>query len=316
MRPAPFARGRAAGTSYSNHAIQMIPFYIYYSMFGFQRIGRFHLGRRRHAISGLSRRRYGRANERWPVKGCEHQDGHSLLLSSTVPNCVSYDPAYAYELAVIIHDGLRRMIENQENVFYYITCMNENYVHPPMPKGVEDGILKGLYLTEVGGRGKVRVQLIGAGTILREVRRGGQAVERRLRGACGHLERDELQRAAPRMPRSRALEQSASDRSAATQLSGAMLRRPRRTVRGGQRLHEDRGGTDRTLGTRALRDAGNRRLRTQRFACGSTRSFRSQSLLHRRRRFEGARGRRCARSADSCRRDRALWHRQRTSPTR
>ena len=99
----------------------------------------------------------------------QHQDGHSLINASTVPNCISYDPTYAYELAVIVQDGLRRMIGNQENVFYYITCMNENYVHPPMPSGVEDGILKGMYLLQVGGQGQIRAQLMGSGTILREV---------------------------------------------------------------------------------------------------------------------------------------------------
>jgi len=102
-------------------------------------------------------------------EGLQHQDGHSLFSASTVPNCHSYDPTYAYELAVIIQDGLRRMIGEQENIFYYIACMNENYTHPPMPSGVEEGILKGMYLLNVGGQGKVRAQLMGAGTILREV---------------------------------------------------------------------------------------------------------------------------------------------------
>ena len=102
-------------------------------------------------------------------EGLQHQDGHSLVTASTVPNCVSYDPTYAYELAVIIQDGMRRMIGEQENVFYYITCMNENYTHPPMPEGVKDGILRGMYQLRVGGRGKIRVQLMGSGTILREV---------------------------------------------------------------------------------------------------------------------------------------------------
>ena len=158
----------AAGTSYSNHGIPMIPFYIYYSMFGFQRVGDFiwaagDMQTRGFLVGGTA----GRTT--LAGEGLQHQDGHSHLLASTVPNCVAYDPAYGYELAVIIQDGLRRMLEEQENVFFYITCMNENYAHPPMPKGAEDGILKGLYLADVGGRGKVRVQLIGSGTILREV---------------------------------------------------------------------------------------------------------------------------------------------------
>ena len=140
-----FCSWAAAGTSYSNHNIPMIPFYIYYSMFGFQRIGDFiwaggDMQSRGFLIGGTA----GRTT--LAGEGLQHQDGHSHLLASTVPNCVCYDPAYAYELAVIIQAGLRRMMEEQENVFYYITCMNENYVHPEMPKGAEDGILKGLYL--------------------------------------------------------------------------------------------------------------------------------------------------------------------------
>ncbi len=158
----------ASGTSYSNHNIQTIPFYIYYSMFGFQRIGDFiwaggDMQSRGFLIGGTA----GRTT--LAGEGLQHQDGHSLINASTVPNCVSYDPTYAYELAVIIQDGLRRMIGEQENIFYYITCMNENYVHPPMPGGVEDGILRGMYLLKVGGQGQIRVQLMGSGTILREV---------------------------------------------------------------------------------------------------------------------------------------------------
>jgi len=159
-----FCSWLAAGTSYSNHNEQMVPFYIYYSMFGFQRIGDFiwaggDLQSRGFLIGGTA----GRTT--LAGEGLQHQDGHSLVSASTVPNCVSYDPTYAYELAVIIQDGLRRMIGEQEDVFYYITTMNENYVHPPMPKGVEDGILRG----QVGGQGKIRAQLMGSGTILREV---------------------------------------------------------------------------------------------------------------------------------------------------
>ena len=158
----------AAGTAYSNHNVQMVPFYIYYSMFGFQRIGDFIWAggdqQARGVLVGGTAGRTTLAGE-----GLQHQDGHSLVAASTVPNCRSYDPTYAYELAVIIQDGLRRMIGEQENIFYYVTCMNENYVHPPMPAGVEDGILKGMYLLQVGSQGKVRAQLMGSGTILREV---------------------------------------------------------------------------------------------------------------------------------------------------
>ncbi|MDH3431728.1 MAG: pyruvate dehydrogenase (acetyl-transferring), homodimeric type [Gammaproteobacteria bacterium] len=163
-----FCSWLAAGTAYSNHNEQMVPFYIYYSMFGFQRIGDFiwaggDLQSRGFLIGGTA----GRTT--LAGEGLQHQDGHSLVNAATVPNCVAYDPTYAYELAVIIQDGLRRMIGEQENVFYYITCMNENYVHPPMPAGVEEGILRGMYLLQVGGQGKIRAQLMGSGTILREV---------------------------------------------------------------------------------------------------------------------------------------------------
>ena len=159
----------AAGTSYSNHDVPMVPFYIYYSMFGFQRVGDFiwaggDMQSRGFLIGGTA----GRTT--LAGEGLQHQDGHSLVAASTVPNCRSYDPTYAYELAVIIQDGLRRMIDEQENVFYYITCMNENYAHPPMPAGVEEGILRGMYPLDINkSQGKIRVQLMGSGTILREV---------------------------------------------------------------------------------------------------------------------------------------------------
>jgi pyruvate dehydrogenase E1 component len=164
-----FCSWLAAGTSYSNHDVPMVPFYIYYSMFGFQRIGDFvwaggDMQSRGFLIGGTA----GRTT--LAGEGLQHQDGHSLVAASTVPNCRSYDPAYAYELAVIVQDGLRRMIAEQENVFYYITCMNENYVHPPMPAGVEEGILRGMYPLDFNeSPGRIRVQLMGSGTILNEV---------------------------------------------------------------------------------------------------------------------------------------------------
>jgi pyruvate dehydrogenase E1 component len=157
----------AAGTAYSNHGINMVPFYIFYSMFGFQRVGDFIWAagdiQARGFLLGATAGRTTLAGE-----GLQHQDGHSQLLASTVPNCVAYDPAYAYELAVIIHDGLRRMYAERESIFYYLTVMNENYAQPPMPTGVEQGILNGAYLLQIGGRGKVRATLLGSGTILRE----------------------------------------------------------------------------------------------------------------------------------------------------
>jgi pyruvate dehydrogenase E1 component len=167
----------AAGTAYANNGVNMVPFYIFYSMFGFQRVGDYIWAggdsQARGFLIGATAGRTTLAGE-----GLQHQDGHSLLLASTVPNCINYDPTFAYELAVIVHDGMRRMYAEQENVFYYIACMNENYAHPAMPKGVEQGILKGMYLLNIGGRGKVRVNLLGSGTILREVLKAADILEK------------------------------------------------------------------------------------------------------------------------------------------
>jgi pyruvate dehydrogenase E1 component len=158
----------AAATAYSNHGVSMVPFYIYYSMFGFQRVGDFIWAagdsQARGFLVGGTAGRTTLAGE-----GLQHQDGHSQLVATTVPNCVAYDPAYAYELAVIVQDGLRRMYHEQESVFYYITCMNENYAQPAMPAGAAPGILSGMYPLKSGGKGAVRVTLFGSGTILREV---------------------------------------------------------------------------------------------------------------------------------------------------
>jgi pyruvate dehydrogenase E1 component len=156
----------AAGTAYSNHNVQMIPFYIYYSMFGFQRVGDLMWAagdmRAKGFLLGGTAGRTTLAGE-----GLQHQDGHSLLAMSAIPNCVAYDPCYAYELAVIIQDGMRRMYQEGEQVFYYLTVMNENYAHPAMPEGSEEGIVKGMYRIREGGKAS-KLQLLGSGTILRE----------------------------------------------------------------------------------------------------------------------------------------------------
>ena len=158
----------AAATAYRNHGIHMIPFYIFYSMFGFQRVGDLAWAAgdmRAHGfLLGGTAGRTTLAGE-----GLQHQDGHGHILASTIPNCVSYDPTFAYELAVIIHDGLKRMYMNRESVFYYIAVMNENYEHPAMPEGVEEGIIKGMYQLKTGNESDRKVQLLGSGTILREV---------------------------------------------------------------------------------------------------------------------------------------------------
>lgn len=159
----------AAGTSYSTNNEPMIPFYILYSMFGFQRIGDLAWAaadqRTRGFLLGGTAGRTTLNGE-----GLQHEDGHSQLWSSVVPNCISYDPSFAFELAVIIQDGLRRMYVEQEDVYYYITVMNENYAHPAMPKGVETDIIKGMYAFQKGAKNKKpRVQLLGSGTIFNEV---------------------------------------------------------------------------------------------------------------------------------------------------
>jgi pyruvate dehydrogenase E1 component len=168
----------AAATSYSTNGVQMIPFFIFYSMFGFQRVGDLAWAagdmRARGFLMGGTAGRTTLNGE-----GLQHEDGHSHLLASTVPNCISYDPTFSYELAVIVQDGLRRMCQEQEDVYYYITVMNENYTHPAMPEGVEKNILKGMYLLSEG-RAKasaLKVQLLGSGTILREVIAGAALLE-------------------------------------------------------------------------------------------------------------------------------------------
>ena len=159
----------AAGTSYTNHDLEMIPIYTFYSMFGFQRVMDLIWAagdsQTRGFLIGATAGRTTLAGE-----GLQHQDGHSHLLASTIPNCISYDPTFAYELAVILREGLTRMHDRQENIFYYITVMNENYKHPPIPKDCEKGILKGMYLfKEFNNKGKTKIQLLGCGTILREI---------------------------------------------------------------------------------------------------------------------------------------------------
>jgi pyruvate dehydrogenase E1 component len=157
----------AAGTSYSAHNAQTVPFYIYYSMFGYQRVGDLVWAAADSRTRGFM---LGGTAGRTTLngEGLQHEDGHSHLLFSVVPNCRAYDPTFGYEIAVIVQDGLRRMLVDQEDAFYYVTLMNENYRHPEMPSGAQQGILRGMYLlSEASGDGP-RVQLMGSGTILRE----------------------------------------------------------------------------------------------------------------------------------------------------
>src|SRR5690606_13316423 len=166
-----FCAWLAAATSCANHQCPMIPFYIYYSMFGFQRIGDF-----AWAAGDMQARGFliGATSGRTTLngEGLQHQDGHSHILASTIPNCVSYDPTYAYELAIIVEDGLRRMYQEQESVFYYITTLNENYPHPALEndsKEIREGIVKGMYLLKGSSPKSLYVRLLGCGAILREV---------------------------------------------------------------------------------------------------------------------------------------------------
>jgi pyruvate dehydrogenase E1 component len=161
----------AAATAYANHGVTMVPFYVFYSMFGFQRVGDLAWA------AGDSRARgflIGATSGRTTLngEGLQHEDGHSHVLAATIPNCRAYDPTYGYELGVIVRDGMRRMMTEHEDVFYYLTVMNENYAQPPLPEGVEDGILRGLYLLRSGDGEGPRVQLLGSGAILREVLAG------------------------------------------------------------------------------------------------------------------------------------------------
>jgi pyruvate dehydrogenase E1 component len=164
----------AAATAYSAHGTPMLPFYIYYSIFGFQRVADLIWAagdsRARGFLIGGTAGRTTLSGE-----GLQHQDGASHLTASTVPNCRAWDPCYGYELAAIVEDGARRMLDAQEDVFYYVTVMNENYVHPPMPEGAREGILKGMYLLR--GAKNAEVQLLASGTILRECLAAAEALE-------------------------------------------------------------------------------------------------------------------------------------------
>ena len=167
----------AAATAYSNHGLQMIPVYIFYSMFGFQRVGDLAWAAgdaqaRGFLIGGTA----GRTTLNG--EGLQHQDGHSQVFANFIPNCISYDPTFHYEVAVIVREGMRRMFEACENVFYYLTTMNENYSHPAMPDGSEEGIIKGMYRLRAGSKQKKKVNLLGAGTILREAIAAAELLEK------------------------------------------------------------------------------------------------------------------------------------------
>ena len=219
----------AAATSYSTNNRIMVPFYVYYSMFGFQRIGDLawaagDMQARGFLLGGTS----GRTTLNG--EGLQHEDGHSHILASTIPNCVSYDPTFAHEVGVILHHGLKRMVEKQDNVYYYLTLLNENYPMPGLQPGTEEQIIKGMYLCKQGRRRRPRrrrVQLLGSGTILRESIAAQELLEKDWGVERLRLELPELQRADARRPGSRSLEPAAPDGEAARALRREAARRAR-----------------------------------------------------------------------------------------
>ena len=252
----------AAGTAYATHGINTIPFFIFYSMFGFQRVGDLiwagaDMRMRGFVLGGTA----GRTTLNG--EGLQHEDGHSHVLALPVPTCQSYDPAFAYELAVIIEDGIKRMYGDQENIFYYLTLMNEQYEHPPMPEGARDGILKGMYV--VRPTSQAEGQAARAAVRQRHhPHRGAQGAEDprgEVRRRRRRVERDQLRQSLSRRPRLRALEPAASRRQAARAVRDAGDGERAGRVRGGERLPEGAAGRDRSLAAAAAAHARHRRLR-------------------------------------------------------
>jgi pyruvate dehydrogenase E1 component len=279
----------AAATSYSTSNRIMVPFYVYYSMFGFQRIGDLawaagDMQARGFLLGGTS----GRTTLNG--EGLQHEDGHSHIMAGTIPNCISYDPTFAHEVGVILHHGLKRMVEKQDNVFYYITLLNENYAMPGLTPGTEEQIIKGMYLCKEGAKLTPRVQPAGQRHHpAREHCRPGTAGARLGRGGQ-RLELPELQRADPRRPGRRALEPAAPHWSPARAVRGAAAGQPHRPGGRLHRLHEELRRADPPLHPkgRDLQGAGHRRLWPQRLPQQAARALRGQPPLHRGGRPQGA----------------------------
>ncbi len=273
----------AAGTAYANYGVDTIPFYIYYSMFGFQRVGdqiwAFADSRGKGFLLGGTAGRTTLNGE-----GLQHQDGHSLLLASTVPTLSAYDPCYAYEIAVIVRDGIRRMYENREDLFYYLTLYNENYEQAAMPEGCEEGILKGIYLLQEVRRGEAESTSATSGQWPDPdgSAAGAEDSRRKIPRRRGSLERHQLQRTAPRGVEDRSLEPAASGRT------GEGPVRPGSAGRHGGpdhcriRLHESGAGSDRAMAAGAFSGAGHGRIRTQRKPGLSATAFRGERGFDRR----------------------------------
>ena len=287
----------AAGTAYSNHGINMVPFYIFYSMFGFQRVGDFIWAagdiQARGFLLGATAGRTTLAGE-----GLQHQDGHSQLVASTVPNCVAYDPAYAYELAVIIHDGMRRMFAEQESIFYYITVMNENYAQPALPAGSEEGILRGRL---PAAEGRPRQGARDAAGFRHHPARGARRGEdpgERLQDPGGRGLHHQLQRTAPRGAGMRALELLHPGEARARAVRAEAAEGARGAADRRDRLHARGAGPDPPVGAGALRVPGHGRLRPLRLARRAAPALRGGPQLHRGRGPQGAGRRRPRRPGD------------------
>ena len=259
----------AAATAYSNHGVSMIPYYIYYSMFGFQRVGDFIWAaadsQARGFLVGGTAGRTTLAGE-----GLQHQDGHSHLLFSTVPNVRGLRSHVLVRAYPVVQVGLRRMYQEQESVFYYITCMNENYAHPAMPAGAAEGILKGMYLLRSGTTGKIRATLFGSGTILREVLAAAELLEKDYGVAADVFSAtsfNELRRNALETERWNLLHPGEKPRRTYVQ---EVLGDRSRAVHRVDGLYEDRGGPDSAMGAGPLRGARHGWLRPQRLACRVT----------------------------------------------
>jgi pyruvate dehydrogenase complex dehydrogenase (E1) component len=260
-------RVRTIGQRRSLASVDAIPFYIYYSMFGFQRVGdqiwAFADSRGKGFLLGGTAGRTTLSGE-----GLQHQDGHSLLLASTVPNLVSYDPAFAYEIAIIVRDGIRRMFENREDIFYYLTLYNENYAQEAMPAGadVEQGILRGIYRFKKAevAKAKATVQLLGSGSILNEAIKAQQILGEKYGVAAdvwSVTSYNELRREALKTERWNMLHPADPAKDS---LRSAGAGRNGRPDRRGVRLHEGRAGSGFALAGRQDAGAGHRWLRTQR----------------------------------------------------
>ena len=302
----------AAGTAYATYGINTIPFFIFYSMFGFQRVARPDLGRRRLAHARLPARRDRGADDAARARGCSTRTATATCSRCRCPNCVSYDPAFAYELAVIIQEGIRRMYTNQESVFYYLTVMNEQYEMPPMPEGSREGILKGMYRFTPGDQREGQAEGAAAGK-RRDPERGHHRAEaaREIQRRRRRVERHELSGALSRCARRRALEHAAPDGDAAGAVRDTVPQGHARRDRGGIRLPEGAAGFARSLDAAARAVARHRWFRPQRRSRRAARVLRSRRAVHRRRHAGRARAGRADRSRRRGAGDQGLRHQPR-----